>query len=32
LALESYDGAGALLWRHEVRAIDLRFPAQGPRP
>jgi alkaline phosphatase D len=32
LSLESYDGAGALLWRHEVRAIDLRFPgAPGPR-
>jgi alkaline phosphatase D len=27
LSLESYDGTGALLWRHEVRAIDLRFPA-----
>jgi alkaline phosphatase D len=32
LSLESYDGAGVLLWRHEVRAIDLRFPAPGPRP
>jgi alkaline phosphatase D len=31
LSLESYDGAGALLWRHEVRAIDLRFPG-APRP
>ncbi len=26
LAFESYDGAGALLWRKEVRAKDLRFP------
>jgi len=32
LSLESYDGAGALLWRHEVRASDLRFPGTpGPR-
>jgi hypothetical protein len=32
LSLESYDGGGALLWRHEVRAIDLRFPGtRGPR-
>jgi alkaline phosphatase D len=32
LSLESYDGAGALLWRHVVRAIDLRFPGTpGPR-
>jgi alkaline phosphatase D len=26
LTLESYDGDGALLWRHELRARDLRFP------
>ena len=26
LALESYDTAGALLWRYELRARDLRFP------
>jgi alkaline phosphatase D len=33
LSLESYDGTGALLWRHEVRAVDLRFPGTpGPRP
>ena len=33
LSLESYDGAGALLWRHEVRANDLRFSrGPGPRP
>lgn len=25
LAFESYDGTGALLWRHEVQARDLRF-------
>ena len=29
LAFESYDSAGLLLWRHELRAKDLRFP---PRP
>lgn len=28
LALESYDGSGALLWRHEIRARDLRFPRE----
>lgn len=28
LALESYDQKGALLWRHEVRARDLRFAAK----
>ncbi len=27
LAFESYDGAGELLWRHEVPTRDLRFPA-----
>jgi alkaline phosphatase D len=33
LAFESYDSSGALLWRHEVRAKDLRFPATwSPRP
>ena len=26
LALESYDSAGTLLWRHELRVSDLRFP------
>jgi alkaline phosphatase D len=26
IALESYDEAGTLLWRHELRAQDLRFP------
>ena len=26
IALESYDQTGALLWRHELRARDLRFP------
>ena len=26
IALESYDATGALLWRHELRAQDLRFP------
>ena len=32
LSLESYDGAGALLWRHELRASELRFPGrQGSR-
>jgi alkaline phosphatase D len=28
LTLESYDGAGALLWRHALRARDLRHPAK----
>ncbi len=32
LALESYDGAGELLWRHEVRARDLRHPATRRPP
>jgi hypothetical protein len=33
LSLESYDGAGELLWCHAVRANDLRFPGRpGPRP
>ena len=27
IALESYDQKGALLWRHELAARDLRFPA-----
>ena len=32
LALESYDSAGTLLWRHELRASELRFPRrQAPR-
>jgi alkaline phosphatase D len=26
ITLESYDQKGALLWRHELRAQDLRFP------
>lgn len=26
VTLESYDQTGALLWRHEMRAQDLRFP------
>lgn len=26
IALESYDQTGALLWRHELRTEDLRFP------
>jgi alkaline phosphatase D len=30
VALESYDSAGALLWRHELRAADLRFPSARP--
>ena len=29
LALESYDAAGALVWRHEIRARDLRFPRRA---
>lgn len=28
IALESYDAKGALLWRHELRARDLAFPAR----
>jgi alkaline phosphatase D len=28
VALESYDSAGTLLWRHELRARDLRFPRE----
>jgi alkaline phosphatase D len=28
IALESYDQKGALLWRHELRARDLRFARQ----
>jgi alkaline phosphatase D len=27
LAFESYDGAGALLWKHDIRARELRFPS-----
>jgi alkaline phosphatase D len=27
IALEAYDQKGELLWRHELRARDLRFPA-----
>jgi alkaline phosphatase D len=30
LALESYDGSGTLLWRHEIRARDLRAPRKTP--
>ena len=30
VALESYDSAGTLLWRHELRARDLRFAAVPP--
>jgi len=29
LTLESYDGTGTLLWRHEVRASDLRHPVKA---
>jgi alkaline phosphatase D len=33
LSFESYDSAGALLWREELRANDLRFPGRRvPRP
>ena len=33
VALESYDSAGTLLWRHELRAAELRFPrAKPPAP
>jgi alkaline phosphatase D len=32
VALESYDQAGTLLWRHEVRARDLRFPRKPASP
>lgn len=28
ISLEAYDGDGALLWRHEIAARDLRFPAR----
>ncbi len=31
IGFESYDAAGRMLWRHEIRANDLRFP-QRPRP
>ena len=30
IALESYDASGALAWRHEIRARDLRFPRTTP--
>jgi alkaline phosphatase D len=29
VALESYDATGARLWRHEIRARDLRMPRAG---
>lgn len=32
IELSSRDTTGALLWRHEVRARDLRFPAGKPTP
>jgi hypothetical protein len=32
LALESYDAAGARLWRHEIRARDLRTPKAAGSP
>ena len=33
VALESYDSAGTLLWRHELRVAELRFPrATLPAP
>ena len=32
LTLESYDAAGELLWSHEVRARDLRYPARARSP
>jgi hypothetical protein len=33
LSLERCDGAGEPLWRHEIRAKDLRFPRRrGKRP
>jgi alkaline phosphatase D len=28
ISLEAYDGDGALLWRHEIAARDLRFPGR----
>ena len=30
IALESYDSDGGALWRHEIRASDLRFPREKP--
>ena len=30
IALESYDQSGALLWRQQLRAADLRFPRKTP--
>jgi alkaline phosphatase D len=32
VALESYDATGARLWRHEIRARDLRMPRRSPAP
>ncbi len=32
IALESYDTAGKLLWRHEVRASDLKSPKTAANP
>ena len=32
LALESYDAAGTRLWRHEIRARDLRSPKSAGSP
>jgi alkaline phosphatase D len=32
LMLESYDGAGELLWQHELRARDLRHPVDRRPP
>ncbi len=32
IALESYDAKGALLWRQEIRARDLRFPPRRNAP
>jgi hypothetical protein len=29
VALESYDARGDRLWRHEIRARDLRMPRSG---
>lgn len=30
IALEAYDSDGSSLWRHEIRANDLRFPRAAP--
>ena len=32
VALESYDAKGERLWRHEIRARDLRMPRRSPAP